>query len=114
MLSLIACHYSVGRANDRLRVSHLRHGTSAIHARADPDDHLECAMRVGARGFHCRHEDQQAAAWRLGTEWFTPTVELAVALLGCYLSCPASCICRWQRSRWILPLRPPTRIPATR
>jgi hypothetical protein len=113
MLLLIACHHDVGRASDRLRVSHLRHGTSAMHARADPDHHLECAMRVGARDFSCRHQVQQGGLARcdLGTERFAPTVEQAVAVLGCYWSCPASCIGPWQRRWWTLLFIPVTRSP---
>jgi hypothetical protein len=56
LLSLIACHHRLGRAHDRLRVSHLSHGTSAMHALADPDDHLELAKRVG--DLYCPHHPE--------------------------------------------------------
>jgi hypothetical protein len=60
MLSLIACHQRFGRANDRLRVSHLSHGTSTMHALADPDDHLEFAQRVG--DLYCPHPPESQPA----------------------------------------------------
>jgi hypothetical protein len=65
MLSLIACHHNVGRASDRLRVSNVSHGTSAMHALANPDNRLEFAKLVGARDFYCRHQVQQGASGTL-------------------------------------------------